>query len=136
VVWLKWVPTYSTDRVSGKLWDQQSHPVGAVTLCVGVKRLHPEVGLSPESVSRRNVLLSRPQNISISSCLWIGTALKMTAFWNIAPCSHVGVGQRFRGAYCLHYQSDALWKFRCDYKTLHAALFQKAVVFILAAVRN
>jgi hypothetical protein len=30
----------------------------------------------------------------------------MTAFWNIAPCSVVEVGRRFRGAYCFHHQGD------------------------------
>jgi hypothetical protein len=28
----------------------------------------------------------------------------MRAFWDVAPCSLVGVDRRFRGAYCLHYQ--------------------------------
>jgi hypothetical protein len=32
--------------------------------------------------------------------------LKMTAFWEIAPCSLVEVDRRFRGAYCLHHQGD------------------------------
>jgi hypothetical protein len=31
---------------------------------------------------------------------------KMTAFWDIVLCNLVGVGQRFRGAYCLHHQGD------------------------------
>jgi hypothetical protein len=26
--------------------------------------------------------------------------IKMTAFWDIAPCSFVDVDRRFRGAYC------------------------------------
>jgi hypothetical protein len=29
-------------------------------------------------------------------------SMKMTAFWNTAPCSLVEVDRRFRGAYCLH----------------------------------
>jgi hypothetical protein len=28
--------------------------------------------------------------------------MKMTAFWNIAPCSHEKVDRRFRSAYCFH----------------------------------
>jgi hypothetical protein len=28
--------------------------------------------------------------------------LKMTTFWDIAPCNLVKVGWWFRGAYCLH----------------------------------
>jgi hypothetical protein len=31
---------------------------------------------------------------------------KMTAFWDIVPCSFVGEDRRFRGAYCLHHQGD------------------------------
>jgi hypothetical protein len=31
--------------------------------------------------------------------------LKMTVFWDVAPCSLAEVYRRFRGAYCLHYQS-------------------------------
>jgi hypothetical protein len=27
-------------------------------------------------------------------------------FWDVVPCSHVEVDRRFRGAYCLHHQSD------------------------------
>jgi hypothetical protein len=33
---------------------------------------------------------------------------KMTAFWNIAPCSLVDVNRRFRDAYCLHHQPRRL----------------------------
>jgi hypothetical protein len=29
---------------------------------------------------------------------------KVTAFWDIAPCSPVAVNQRFGGVYCLHNQ--------------------------------
>jgi hypothetical protein len=32
--------------------------------------------------------------------------MKMTAFWDIVPCSLVEVDRRFRGAYCLHHQGD------------------------------
>jgi hypothetical protein len=31
-------------------------------------------------------------------------SVKMTAFWNVAPCSLVEIDRRFRGAYCLHHQ--------------------------------
>jgi hypothetical protein len=30
--------------------------------------------------------------------------LKMTAFWDISPCSLVEVHRLFRGAYCLHHE--------------------------------
>jgi hypothetical protein len=33
-------------------------------------------------------------------------SMKMTAFWDIAPCSLIEVDRRFRGAYCVHHQGD------------------------------
>jgi hypothetical protein len=39
-------------------------------------------------------------------CLKTFLILKMRAFWDIAPCSRVGVDRRFRDAYCRHHQSD------------------------------
>jgi hypothetical protein len=33
--------------------------------------------------------------------------LKMTVFWNVAPCSLVEVYRRFRGTLCLHHQGDS-----------------------------
>jgi hypothetical protein len=32
--------------------------------------------------------------------------MKFRVFWDVAPCSHVDVDQRFIGAYCLHHQVD------------------------------
>jgi hypothetical protein len=32
--------------------------------------------------------------------------MKMTVFWDVAPCSLVQINQHFRGAYCLHHQGD------------------------------
>jgi hypothetical protein len=32
--------------------------------------------------------------------------MKVRAFWDIAPCSFVGVDRRFSGAYRLHHQCD------------------------------
>jgi hypothetical protein len=33
-------------------------------------------------------------------------SMKMTVFWDIAPCSLVEINLYFRGTYCLHHQSD------------------------------
>jgi hypothetical protein len=33
-------------------------------------------------------------------------SMKITIFWDVAPCSLVEVYRRFRGAFCLHYQGD------------------------------
>jgi hypothetical protein len=40
--------------------------------------------------------------------------MKMKAFWNIAPCSLVGIYRSFRGAYCLHYHADDYAKTSVD----------------------
>jgi hypothetical protein len=32
--------------------------------------------------------------------------MKITDFWDVAPCSLVEVYRRFRGACCLHHQGD------------------------------
>jgi hypothetical protein len=41
----------------------------------------------------------RTQYIYISDKCW----LKMTVFWDMAPCSRVKVCRRFRRAYCLNF---------------------------------
>jgi hypothetical protein len=33
-------------------------------------------------------------------------SMKMTVFWNVAPCSLVEIDRRFRDSYCLHHQGD------------------------------
>jgi hypothetical protein len=54
--------------------------------------------------------------------------VKMTVFWDAAPCNLVDIGRRYRIAYCLHHQGD-----HCP---LHGAAFQKIAVFIFIAVRT
>jgi hypothetical protein len=34
--------------------------------------------------------------------------MKMTVFWDIAPCSLVETGRHFRDVYCLHHQGDEM----------------------------
>jgi hypothetical protein len=34
------------------------------------------------------------------------TLMKITVFWDVAPCSMVEVYRRFTGVYCLHHQGD------------------------------
>jgi hypothetical protein len=38
------------------------------------------------------------------SCLTNMSPKKFRAFWDVAPCSHVEVDRRFRGAYCFYHQ--------------------------------
>jgi hypothetical protein len=51
----------------------------------------------------------------------------MRAFWDMAPCSLVAGDWRLRGSYCLHHQSTL---------RLYGAVSQKALIFILAAMRT
>jgi hypothetical protein len=55
--------------------------------------------------------------------------LKIRAFWDIATCSLAGVDRRFRGAYCLHYQSDIGAR-------LQGAISQKALIIIFTCLRT
>jgi hypothetical protein len=48
-------------------------------------------------------------------------ASMLLVFWDVAPCSHVEVDRRFRGAYCLHHQGDS--------SRLHDATSQKTLNF-------
>jgi hypothetical protein len=34
------------------------------------------------------------------------TRVKMTVYWDVAPCSVVDINRRFIGYYCLHDQGD------------------------------
>jgi hypothetical protein len=36
----------------------------------------------------------------------MAASMKIRAFWDVAPCSLVGIDRRFRGAYCLHHQDE------------------------------
>jgi hypothetical protein len=61
--------------------------------------------------------------------------LKMTAFSDIALCSLVEVDRRFRGGYFIMSDNVPL-KRRSASTRLHGAVSQKAVIFVLAAVRT
>jgi hypothetical protein len=45
-----------------------------------------------------------------SSVPRISFILKMTVFWDVAPCSPVETDRRFRGSYCLHHQGHEWWR--------------------------
>jgi hypothetical protein len=52
-------------------------------------------------------------------------SIKVTAFWDIAPCSLVGVDRLFKGTYCHHHQGDA------ETSVYSKETFQKAIIFVL-----
>jgi hypothetical protein len=61
------------------------------------------------------------------------SALKMAVFWVVAPCSLVHICQRFRGAGCLHLQSDCLVdpgtsETSVNFTRQHGAVSQKAAI--------
>jgi hypothetical protein len=60
--------------------------------------------------------------------------IKFRVFWIVAPCSHVEVDRRFRGAYCLHHTDDRGSTYLRN--VCHRATFQKTLNFILAAVEH
>jgi hypothetical protein len=65
---------------------------------------------------------------------------KMTVFWDVAPCSLLEIDRRFRGACCLHDRCDDggskhLWNIGQFLRDC-TATSQKAVIFVLAAVRT
>jgi hypothetical protein len=59
----------------------------------------------------------------------------MTAFWDVAPCSLVEVDRRFRGFISLMKAVRASQTSVYFYET-NGATSQKAIIFILAAVRT
>jgi hypothetical protein len=71
--------------------------------------------------------------------------LKMTAFWDIVSCSLTEVGRHFTGVCCLHQKAlnslPCWWRQYVPLKCwptstrLHGAIFQKAVFFMLAAMK-
>jgi hypothetical protein len=77
------------------------------------------------------------QDITFHVRLQVLTAasIKIRVFWNVMPCSLIGVDRRFRGAYCLHHQGNG-WRQYAPLKCwstpmrLHRATSQKTLNFI------
>jgi hypothetical protein len=88
----------------------------SVSLCLctaqsGIQSLRPPVPRSTKACNGSDVIswpmrrtnpMSQPRRREIRSR---GDSLKMTALWDIAPCSLVEVDRRFGSVYCLHQQS-------------------------------
>jgi len=59
--------------------------------------------------------------------------IKIMAFWDIAPCSLVLLGRRFRDAYCLHQQSFTALMMKAvsnsETSVYYGAMSQKALIF-------
>lgn len=67
-----------------------------------------------------------------SPSLWTANTFSRNFVWtcglDIAPCNLLEVDQRFKSSYYLHHQGSTLvW---------NVAVFQKAVIFLLAALRT
>jgi hypothetical protein len=50
-------------------------------------------------------------------------SMKFRVFWDVAPCSHVEVDRRFRGAYCLQRQGVITWPYIPKASKLHPPCF-------------
>jgi hypothetical protein len=50
--------------------------------------------------------LCRKKKLLVRLQVLTASIMKMTVFWDVAPCCLVKVYRRFRGAYCLHHQGD------------------------------
>jgi hypothetical protein len=105
----------------------------------GVKFVKP-FGGGGQTIKAWEPLLKGYSRTSISyhSCIcvmWMIPTLKITAFWNIAPCNLVGVARLFRCTYCLHHQGDSPLKRRSSPTRLQGAVSQKTLIFILVIVR-
>jgi hypothetical protein len=46
--------------------------------------------------------------------------MKMTVFWDTAPCGLIKIGRRFRGVYCLHY----IIMEQCEISGFHGCKFE------------
>jgi hypothetical protein len=62
--------------------------------------------------------------------------MKMTVFWDVAPCSLVEIYLRFRGAYCLNHQGNDGRGGTHHRNVGLVATSQKIVIFIFAALRT
>jgi hypothetical protein len=64
--------------------------------------------------------------------------MKMTAFWHMVPFSFTGVDQCFRGVMSIHMMEEGHThvEHQSTAARLHGAISQKAVIFMLAAVRT
>jgi hypothetical protein len=57
------------------------------------------------SVSRRKKKQSLKGTVwAVRVNVLMAASMKITAFWNVTPCSLVEVGRRFRRTYCLYHQ--------------------------------
>jgi hypothetical protein len=72
----------------------------------------------------------------------MAASIKTRAFWDIAPCSLVGIYGRSRGAYCHQHPEEILERQKIKKKLslessgMYGARSQKTLNFILAAVRT
>jgi hypothetical protein len=50
--------------------------------------------------------MGKSEDYDVDETTW--NFLQFIVFWDVAPCSHVEVDRRFKGAYCVHYQGDEI----------------------------
>jgi hypothetical protein len=90
------------------------------------------------------VELYRKTDGKVSITAWNRTTFKFRIFWDVAPCSHVGVDLRFRGKYCLHHQAIIALMMEAvrtsetsvNFSVTTRRYIPKTLNFILAVVRT
>jgi hypothetical protein len=86
----------------------------------------------PTNVMHASNLLYIPFLLSRNTGKIKKTHLKMSVFWDTAPCSLAETDWRFKDAYC----SKHFWNVRSISTGLNGAVSQKAVIFIVTTVRT
>jgi hypothetical protein len=63
------------------------------------------------------------------------SSMKIRAFWDIAPCSLVGIDLRFRSAYCLHHHGDIIF-LSISLLSWESQISYTIITFTACTVRN
>jgi hypothetical protein len=116
-----------------------------INLCVCVcvcARAHTHTHLGMFYRAHMCFIWNRQSSPLNANCFIQSWFRRWQAFWDVALCSLVEEYRRVGGAYCLNHSSPWWWrqyprlKCRSTFTRLHNATSQKAVIFILAAVRT
>jgi hypothetical protein len=132
--------------------QRPAHPrTGTANTWGEASKSEHELNLTLRDYSRKSSVKYVDSNLfcqrKLLSVVWGCRCLKIRAFWDVEPCSILGVVRRFRGAYCLHHDHEYIAVLMQAVRisetsvypkktTLHGATSQKAVIFILATVRT
>jgi hypothetical protein len=77
-------------------------------------------------------LLSNPEKKEFREISQVSKENNEVVFWDVASCSLIDIGRRFRNVYCFNHQSPD----DRDQTKLYRATFKKTVIFKPIAVRT